>query len=53
LWNTNDRELVEASNSLGAYWTVAGEAPFLTVTPSINVLGVWHGFITNGQLVDA
>jgi hypothetical protein len=40
----------------GAYWTVTGEAPALTVTPSINdtdPANPWHGFITNGELVDA
>lgn len=33
-------------------WTVTGEAPNLTVTPSINVEGVYHGFIQNGMITD-
>lgn len=32
-------------------WTVTGEPPNITVTPSINAEGHWHGFITNGELV--
>jgi hypothetical protein len=31
-------------------WRVEGEAPNLTVTPSIHIVGRWHGFITNGEL---
>jgi hypothetical protein len=34
-------------------WNVSGEAPNLTVTPSIHILGEggWHGYITNGEIV--
>lgn len=40
---------MEASG--GGYWDVSGEAPNLTVHPSINVgPEIWHGWITNGQL---
>lgn len=38
----------------GAMWTVTGEAPDLTVAPSINDLderAPWHGWITAGELV--
>ncbi len=36
-------------------WTVTGEAPNITVTPSIHVLNGdnstrWHGFLTSGEL---
>ena len=37
----------------GAYWTVSGAAPDLTVTPSIDdqdPAGPWHGWITDGEL---
>lgn len=37
----------------GELWNVTGEPPEITVTPSINDPGRWHGFITNGELVDA
>lgn len=37
--------------SSGGYWTVTGEAPNLTVNPSINVgPEIWHGWITDGAL---
>lgn len=45
LWHTN----MEASE--GGFWTVTGEAPNITVTPSINVgPEIWHGWITDGAL---
>jgi hypothetical protein len=36
-------------------WDVQGEAPNITVNPSINIPGEqgWHGWIRNGELVDA
>jgi uncharacterized protein DUF6527 len=42
-------------SSSGAKWTTTGEAPNLTVTPSINDQSSrpWHGWITNGELVQA
>jgi hypothetical protein len=30
-------------------WTVSGEPESLTLTPSVDVKGVWHGFISNGS----
>ena len=32
-------------------WDGNKEAP--TLSPSINVIGVWHGWLKNGTLVDA
>lgn len=32
----------------GHGWVVRGEAPRITVAPSVNVLGVYHGFIRDG-----
>jgi hypothetical protein len=40
------------SGSSGAGWTVTGEAPDITVSPSINMVGVYHGFIQNGVITD-
>ena len=34
-------------------WNVTGTPPEITVTPSINVIGYWHGWIRNGELLDA
>lgn len=36
----------------GAGWDVTGEAPNITVRPSIDVRGSYHGFITNGVIAD-
>jgi hypothetical protein len=36
----------------GPPWTVAGEPPNITVRPSIRVVGVWHGFITDGEVIE-
>lgn len=33
-------------------WTVTGELPNITVSPSINCIGAYHGFIQNGTLTD-
>lgn len=68
-WRTTDR----ASRPPHERWTVTGQAPNLTVTPSIDVEcwlypsgdaaqaapppvrdgSYWHGFIRNGELVEA
>jgi len=39
-------------NGMHGGWTVTGTAPLITVSPSINVVGVYHGFIQNGVLTD-
>lgn len=44
------------SADTGAYWQVSGSAPNLTVTPSIDDRWPerpWHGWIRNGELVNA
>lgn len=33
-------------------WGVSGEPPALTVDPSINIVGCYHGWIRNGELTD-
>lgn len=39
-----------ASGSGTSGWTVTGEPHALTVTPSINIVGEYHGFITAGTI---
>jgi hypothetical protein len=34
----------------GDGWMVRGEPPLLTVQPSINVHGCWHGYLIDGQI---
>jgi hypothetical protein len=36
----------------GDGWTVIGEPPLITVTPSINIVGSYHGFIASGVISD-
>ena len=33
-------------------WQVTGEAPSVTLSPSINVKGSYHGYIQNGVITD-
>lgn len=33
-------------------WVVTGELPNISVSPSINAVGAYHGFITDGVLTD-
>jgi hypothetical protein len=33
-------------------WTVTGTPPLITVTPSINAVGSYHGYIKNGIISD-
>ena len=33
-------------------WQVLGEPPRITVRPSINIVGGWHGYITAGVISD-
>lgn len=33
-------------------WTVEGEAPRLTLMPSVNIKGGWHGYIRDGEISD-
>jgi len=36
----------------GDGWDVSGEPPLITVAPSINIIGAYHGFIQNGVITD-
>ena len=33
-------------------WTCTGEPPNVTVNPSINYVGLYHGWLRNGELSD-
>jgi hypothetical protein len=45
-WHTNGQSSKEGEG----FWIVRGEPPKLTVKPSINMVGSWHGWITDGEL---
>ncbi len=36
----------------GDGWDVTGDPPMITVTPSINLVGLYHGWITSGAITD-
>jgi hypothetical protein len=36
----------------GEGWSVSGEPPLITCSPSINLQGSYHGFLQNGVLTD-
>ena len=40
-------------NSNGAQWTWDDNIDQPTLTPSLHWIGVWHGYVRNGQLVEA
>jgi hypothetical protein len=50
LWFNVDSQ---ATDSGGQGWTVTGEAPNITVSPSINAVDEWHGWLRNGELTEA
>jgi hypothetical protein len=33
-------------------WQVSGDAPNITMTPSINIVGSYHGYLQNGVITD-
>lgn len=42
----------QRSSRSEAGWKVTGDAPQVTLTPSINVMGAYHGWITDGVITD-
>jgi hypothetical protein len=53
-WCTRDQASVPGGGR-GSQWTITGVVPHITVHPSINDQGTrpWHGWIRNGELVEA
>jgi Family of unknown function (DUF6527) len=45
---------IPTSNAPGDHsgWTVTGEAPMISVSPSIHMIGIWHGWLKDGVLSD-
>lgn len=46
-----DGQCGEGGNHYGG-WTVTGEVPDITVSPSINIGGSYHGWLQNGVISD-
>ncbi|MDX2234310.1 MAG: DUF6527 family protein [Hyphomonadaceae bacterium] len=40
------------ANHCGAQWSWDGNIDVPTLTPSLHAIGVWHGFVRAGQLVE-
>lgn len=40
-------------NDCDAQWTWDGNEDKPTLNPSLHAVGVWHGYVRNGQLVEA
>lgn len=36
----------------GCKWTVTGDPPNVTASPSINFMGIYHGWVQNGVVTD-
>jgi hypothetical protein len=49
----NDGDSALQAAGPGVAWSIAGEFENLTVTPSVDGSrgGLWHGFITNGEII--
>jgi hypothetical protein len=47
-----DSLAVQGGRYYGDGWTVTGEPPLLTVQPSINIPGSYHGYVTAGVISD-
>jgi len=43
---------IEHRNSCNAQWSWDGNENAPTLTPSLHAVGVWHGFVTAGKLVE-
>lgn len=44
---------VDHKNNCGAMWAWNGNVDRPTLTPSLHAVGVWHGYVRDGQLVEA
>lgn len=42
----------EKSHGSEQGWTVTGDVPNLSISPSINYADVYHGFVTHGMITD-
>jgi len=49
-WHCIDSKCYNKEQGYHGGWKVSGEAPLITVQPSIDIKGWWHGNLTNGEL---
>jgi hypothetical protein len=51
-WWCSDQMARDSMRWYGDGWSVTGDLPAITVTPSINFVGAYHGWVTAGVLTD-
>ena len=44
---------IDHENASGASWSWDRNEDAPTLSPSLHIVGEWHGFVTNGQLIEA
>ena len=44
---------IDHKNHRGAQWSWDGNEDAPTLLPSLHAVGIWHGWVTAGQLVEA
>ena len=44
---------IDHKNECGASWKWTGDAAKPTLSPSLHAVGVWHGWVRDGYLVEA
>lgn len=53
LKHTYSRWSIDWKNHCNASWSLTGTDDCPTLSPSLHAVGVWHGFVRNGMLVEA
>ena len=44
---------IDHENASGSQWTWDGDSDAPTLSPSLHWVGVWHGWVQNGRLIEA
>lgn len=44
---------IDHKNHCGAQWSWSGKEECPTLSPSLHAVGIWHGWVRNGTLVEA
>lgn len=44
---------IDHKNECGAQWSFSGSYDCPTLSPSLHAIGVWHGWVRDGKLVEA
>ena len=51
-WESS-RWTIDYPNHSGGQWSWDGNEDSPTLTPSIHAVGIWHGRVSNGELIEA